>query len=293
VRPRSEKPHLGRALAAFAFALAIAGALASAERDARAQTEPPKEETDPGALFRTATEALASDRPGDAIARFEALGDRGVIDAVVSYDRGLAYAARVRAGSEQPGDLGRAVHGFEEARALSEDRALVADASSALTAVRAEIARRKSRGGDPIELDTGVALGRSIVELMPENVWAALAALCSLALSIGIVVRARAEVRRAKVAGTTTASVAGGLLLLTSLILHSARDARLHLREAIVIAPTVRLLDDKRVAMTEVAPIPEGARVQLLDEGGDFARVTVGRVSGVLPSSALVPLAKR
>lgn len=248
---------------------------------------------DPAKIFENATKALDGERPVDAIASFEALGDRGVIDPVISFDRGLAYAARVRAGAEQPGDLGRAVHGFEEARQLSGDPALDRDATTALTAVRAEIARRKSRSGDPVELDTGFSLGRSIVNLLPENAWAAIAALASLALCVGIVIRARAEAHRAKVAGTTTASLAGGVLVLAAMLLHSARDVRIHLREAVVITPNVRLLDDKRVALTTVAPIPEGARVQLLDEGGDFARVMVGRTEGVLPSSALLPMAKR
>ena len=46
-----------------------------------------------------------------------------VVDAAASYDRGLAYAMRVRIGAEVPGDLGRAAQGFEEARELSrEDR---------------------------------------------------------------------------------------------------------------------------------------------------------------------------
>lgn len=272
---------------AAAIGLAAAAFLA-AEPSARAD-----DTDDPAKIFENATKALEGERPVDAIASFEALGDRGVIDPVISFDRGLAYAARVRAGAEQPGDLGRAVHGFEEARQLSSDPALDRDATSALTAVRAEIARRKSRSGDPVELDTGVSLGRSIVNLLPENAWAALAALASIALSIGIVIRARAEAHRAKVAGTTTASLASGVLVLTALLLHSARDVRLHLREAVVIAPNVRLLDEKRVALTTVAPIPEGARVQLLDEGGDFARVMVGRTEGGLPSSALLPMAKR
>lgn len=251
------------------------------------------DDADPAALFRAATDALAGDRPADAIARFEALGDRGVVDPVVSYDRGLAYAARVRAGAEQPGDLGRAAHGFEEARELSSDPTLAADATVALTAVRAEVARRRSRGGDPIELESGVSLGRSIVRLLPENAWAVLAALASLALSVGIVLRARAEVRRAKVAGSTTMAVAGSVLVVTSLILHSARDARLHAREAVVIAPSTRLLDDKRVAVVGAAPLPEGARVELQGEDSEFAKIAYGRAQGWVATSAILPMAKR
>jgi len=252
------------------------------------------DELDPAALFRAATNALAADRPAEAIARLEALGDRGIVDPVVSYDRGLAYAGRVRSGpgSEQPGDLGRAAHGFEEARELSRDSALVADATTALAAVRAEVARRRSRAGDPIELDGGVSLGRSIVRLLPENVWAVLSVVFSAALAIGIVVRARAKLKRLQVAGTTTCAVAGGLLVVSAVILSSARDVRRHVREAVIIAPSTRLLDAKHVAFVSVAPLPEGARVQLLDEGADFAHVVAGRTEGWLPSSTLLPMAK-
>lgn len=250
------------------------------------------EDTDPATLFRAATDALTGDRPAEAIALLEALGDRGIVDPVVSYDRGLAYAGRVRAGTEQPGDLGRAAHGFEEARELSRDPALVADASSALAAVRAEVAKRRARAGDPIELDHGVSLGRSIVKLLPENVWAVLAAVCSFALAIGIVLRARAQRKRLMVAGTTTSAIAGGLLVVISFVLSAARDQRLHVKEAVVIAPSTRLLDDKHVALLSVAALPEGARVQLIDEGADFAHVLAGRAVGWLPSSTVLPLAK-
>ncbi len=276
--------------------VALAAALTLGEADARAQpstaTASSGEETDPAALFRAATDALAGEKPGEAIAKLEALGDRGIVDPVVSYDRGLAYAARVRAGAEQPGDLGRAAHGFEEARELSHDRALVADATLALEAVRAEVAKRRSRAGDPIELEHGVSLGRSIVKLLPENVWAVLAALCSLALAVGLVVRARAEAKRAKVAGTTTAGIAAGLLFISVLILQTARDVRLHVREAVVIAPSTRLLDDKHVALVTVGALPEGERVQLLEDGADFARVVAGRDVGWLPTGTVLPMAK-
>jgi hypothetical protein len=287
-----------RAWATFAAAAALALLPAHARADIDAPEtsadakEAAAEDTDPKALFQAATDALAGDRPTLAIAKLEALGDRGVIDPVVSYDRGLAYAGRVRAGAEQPGDLGRAAHGFEEARELSHDSALVSDATTALAAVRAEVAKRRSRAGDPIELEHGVSLGRSIVKLLPENVWAILAALCSLALTVGIFVRARAQVRRLKVAGTTTCAIAGGLLFVLALVVQSARDIRLHVREAVVIAPATRLLDEKHVALLSVAPLPEGERVQLLDEGSDFAHVIAGRAVGWLPSSAIVPMAK-
>src|SRR5262245_40019358 len=137
---------------AFGWALLLGAEIVHADDPAQDTTEP-REETDPAALFRGANEALAGNRPSEAIAKLEALADRGVVDAVVSFDRGLAYAARVRAGAEQAGDLGRAAHGFEEARELTHDTALATDATNALAVVRSEIARRRSRSGESIEIE--------------------------------------------------------------------------------------------------------------------------------------------
>lgn len=251
------------------------------------------EEQDPNVVFRAATDALAADRPADAIAKLESLGDHGIVDPVVSFDRGLAYALRVRAGAEQPGDLGRAAHGFEEARELSSDRALVEDATRALVAVRAEIARRRARAGDPVELQYGVSLGRSIVGLLPENTWAALALAFSLVLAAALVVRSRVQAPRAKVAATTTCGVSGALLAIAALLAWAARDARLHLREGIVVAESARLLDARHLAKDGVSPIPEGARVRILDEDAGYSHVQVGAEDGYLASSAVLPLAKR
>lgn len=257
--------------------------------------EPPPalDEQDPSALFREATDALAGDRPADAIAKLESLGDHGVLDPVVSYDRGLAYALRVRAGAEQPGDLGRAAHGFEEARALSADDALIDDATRALVAVRAEVARRRARAGDPVEVQHGVSLGRSIVGLLPENAWAMLGVAFSLVLAAAIATRARARAPRAKVAATTTSAISGALLAIAALLAWAARDARLHLREGIVIAPGARLLDERHLAKDGASALPEGARVRIVNEAGGYSRIEVGGESGDVSSSAVLPIAKR
>jgi hypothetical protein len=270
----------------------LAAGLSTLGGAARAQDAEGREELDPGALFRAANAALGAERPGEAIAKLEALGDRGVVDAVVSFNRGLAYAARVRAGGEQPGDLGRAAHGFEEARELTNDRALAADATSALAIVRSEIARRRSRAGESVEIEHGFSLGRSIVELLPENVWAGIAAVMALLLSAAILLRRRATAPRAKVAATTAASITGALLLATAILAWAARDARLHLREGIVTTSGARLLDARHLAMDGVPPIPEGVRARVLDESAGFSRVVIGRAEGYLPSSAVLPLAR-
>ncbi len=260
---------------------------------AAADEDAPQEEMNPAALFRGAQEALASDRPGEAIAKLEALADRGVVDAVVSFDRGLAYAARVRAGAEQPGDLGRAAHGFEETRELTHDPGLAADATSALATVRSEIARRRARAGDPVEIEHGFSLGRSIVGLLSENVWAGIALVMALALSAAILVRRRVTLPRAKVAATTSGAIAGALLLITSVLAWAARDARLHMREGVVIATNARLLDARHLALDGVGAVPEGARARIVEESGGFSRIVLGSVEGYLPASAILPIAKR
>ncbi len=277
----------------LASLVALSGLLLLARSAYADDPEPAHEETDPAALFQSASEALAADRPSEAIAKLEAIGDRGLVDPVVSYDRGLAYAARVRTGSEQAGDLGRAAHGFEEARELTRDPALSADAANALTIVRSEIARRRSRSGESIEIEHGVSLGRAIAGLLPENVWATIAGMMALLLSSAIILRRWQTTPRGRVAATTLGGLSGGLLVLTAIVAWAARDARLHLHEGVLIVPNARLLDGKHLAMEGVAPLPEGARAQVVEETGGFSRIVIGGREGYLPSSAILPLAKR
>ena len=255
---------------------------------ARGDDEP----QDPAALFKQATEALASERPNEAIAKLEALNDRGVTDPVVSFDRGLAYAARVRAGAEQPGDLGRAAHGFEEAKELTHDAQLGKDAQSALAAVRSEIARRRARAGDPVQIEHGFSLGRAIVEVLPENAWAGLAALVALVLTVAILLRRLAVQPRAKVAATTTGAIAGLLLVLGAGLTYAARDARRNLREGILVVSNARLLDAKHLPREGAEPLPEGLRVRIVEEDGGYSRIAFAGGEGVIPTSSVLPLAR-
>lgn len=265
----------------------LLGAMLALASPARAEDE------DPSALFQGATKALAEGRAGEAIVRLEALADRGVQDPVASFDRGLAYAMRGRTSAAQPGDLGRAVHGFEEARDLTRDGRLEADAKRALVALRQEIARRRARAGESAELAVGASLGRALVELAAEETWAGLAAVAAVVLSVAIALRARAEAARAKVAANTTMAISALVLGATALLADAARDARLHLREAVVVAPGTRLLDARRVVVPGRDPLAEGARVRLVSEDAGFAHVQAGALDGWVSSNALLPLAKR
>ena len=249
-------------------------------------------------LFARGNAALGDGRAGEAIADFEALADRGVVDPAVSLDRGLAYADRVRVGGEQPGDLGRAAHGFEEARSLAADcsrpecDAIARDATAALPIVRAEIARRRARAGDPVEVDEGASLGESIVHLASEDLWAALAAAASLLTGAGLFLRSATSKRRARVGATATVAVAGPLLVVFAGVLFAAREDRLHRVDGVVVSPSARPADARGIALPNKSSIPEGARVRVLGNNGGWVEVRWGGSDVWLPTTAVRPLAK-
>jgi hypothetical protein len=253
---------------------------------------PARAADDDASVFAAAVQSLKEGRPGDAIAQLEALADRGVVDPVASYDRGLAYANRVRVGGEQPGDLGRAAHGFEEAKELTSDPALGKDAGRALTMVRAEVARRRARAGDPVELEQGTPLGRAITELLPEGAWALIAALGSVALGLALFVRASTATRRTRVGATLACAIAAPMLLGGAVLALAARSDRLHLREGIVVSPSVRPADERGVVLSGQQPLPEATRVQIEDEKPGWARVRWGAVVAWIPAPSVRPLAR-
>jgi len=245
-----------------------------------------------GALFTSATKALHEGRAGDAIGALEGLADDGVVDAVASYDRGLAYALRVRIGAEVPGDLGRAAHGFEEARELSRDPKLTDDATSALGVVRGEIARRRLRAGEPVELDPGRSLARTLAGLLPEGSWSALAVVLSVALAAGLFARGWSVRSRVRIAGGVVASVAAPALAVAVGMTLAARHDRWTLREAIVVAPGARPTDLRGLVVPGGTQLPEGARVEVVESRGASTHVRFGTIDAWVPSGTLRELAR-
>ncbi len=255
---------------------------------ARADSAP----DDTSALFADGLRALGESRPNDAIGDFEALGDRGVVDAAVSFDRGLAYAERARSEKPTAGDFGRAAHGFEEARSLTHDPALAKQATQALATIRAEVARRRALAGEPVDVDPGVPLGRAVVALVPEDTWAALAAFASMVLTLSLFVRWRATARRARLGTAISGYVSAPVLLLTALLALAARDERLHLREGVLTTPAARLSDDHHLTTPGAAALPEGARVTIDDAQAGWTRVRFGNQTGWLPSPSVRPIVR-
>ena len=243
--------------------------------------------SDDDALFASSVAALREGRAGDAIAGFEALGDRGVVDAAVSFDRGLSYAERVRIGGEQPGDLGRAAQGFEEARALTSDRRLEGDATEALALVRAEVARRRSHAGDVAELEQGTSLGRTIVRLLPEQAWCFLAAVASGLVTLALFVRHVVRAGRARIAATITGTISLPVLVLAALAVLVARFDRHHLRTGVIVSASARPSNENGLARPGVSPLPEAAKVEILGERAGWTRVRWGAVDAWVPSNAV------
>jgi len=272
--------------ARLGFALLAAALMGALSADARADTNEDQ-------LFAAGVQALDDERPNDAVASFEALADRGVVDGVVSFDRGLAYAARVRLGAEQPGDLGKAAHGFEEAMALADEADLARDAERSLSQVRTEIGRRRAREGNAVEIEQRRPAWRALSLLLSENAWSGLAIASSLILGAGLFFRWKSPTGRRRGASTTMIAVAVPAMLFSAALAATARHDRHYLREGVIVVASARPSDVRGIALPGGAPLPEGARVELVGTSAAWTQVRAGTVEAWIPTSALRPIARR
>lgn len=244
------------------------------------------EEAGPGgevpATLARGQEALARGEVREAIEACEAFADRGAPHPDISYNRGVAYLARVRAGGEKPGDLGRAAAGFEEALLL---RPRDEGAERALEAVRAEVARRRARGGEATEVMVSQSAGRTIVSLLPEQVWAIGALVASLVLALGLVARGSTRAA-ARLAG----GVALGLGLLVGLTFTPLALYARHLRRTagigVVVTDEARLADEQGVPLPR-GTLPEAARVDVGERRGALLHVRWGEVEGFTQATSI------
>lgn len=269
------QPVLRRAM----VALAVVSLLLSAA-PSRADGEPPL------ALFQRGADALARGEYGTAIDALESLADSGFAHPDASYDRGLAYVARVRAKAERPGDLGRAAAGFEEALLL---RPGDAEADAALDLVRAEVTRRRSRRAKDA-VDVRPTLDRVVVGLASEEAWKLAAIGASMLLALGLVLRRR-PAGPVHVAGSVLAPTAALAVLMTTPLAWGARELRLETGPGVVVAPEVFLTDEAGTAVGG-DPIPEAATVEV-DTRRRGARIHVrwGASEGWVPTGTVRVLA--
>ncbi|APR99740.1 hypothetical protein [Pajaroellobacter abortibovis] len=246
----------------------------------------------PSDLFRDGVSALEQERPVEAIAALEALADRGVQDGAISYDRGLAYALRVRLGAGQPGDLGQAVHAFEEARILSPDRHLQVEAAKAARTVRLEIARLQRQEGNQVWLEDSTPWDQAVLSLLPENVWAIGSLVASLLCSLAFAVWKHSPAFAIRKSGGIVLWLTSPLVVVLGMGSWKARSHRLTREEGVIIAPIVRLADEKGVPSAVASHLCEGIRVQVKARHGMWLHITGGFREGWVPSGTVRMLPK-
>ncbi|MEZ4370859.1 MAG: hypothetical protein R3B07_08535 [Polyangiaceae bacterium] len=243
-------------------------------------------------LFKSAAQALSQGAFDAAIDELELLADRGFVHPDASFNRGVAYSRRAETRQVQPGDFGRAAAAFQECLRLRPgDR----EAAKALAAVEAQITRRRSREGrEPVVVNA--SLSRAVVNLASEDVWALLAAVSALILSVGLGFRLWNAKPRARFSGGVAAAVAGVALALFSVLTYSARHFRVTTTPAVIVATEARLLDAQgrplpKTAKIELEAIPEGALIWILDRNGSLAHIEWGTTEGWVSTHQLQPLA--
>lgn len=228
--------------------------------------------------FADAVQSLERGAHDDAIDRLESLADSGFSHPDASFNRAVAYVERARSPNARPGDLGRAVAALEETLLL---RPSDAEAERALELVRGEIARRRAReGAEPVIAKT--TLGRALVGLLPEFMWAALASIGSLMLSAGLAGRWTSRIERRRLSATTVASIGAVLLASCGALGLTARQFRLTSKPAVVVVSDARLLDDagkpliQRGGVPEHLSAPEGASLFVRERRADLVRIEWG-----------------
>jgi hypothetical protein len=110
-------------------------------------------------------------------------------------------------------------------------------------------------------VDQGPSLGRAIVALLPENVWAVIAAVGSTLLTLGLALRRLSAHRSAEIAGAV--GIAAGVVLgATGALLTRAA---VHYRR--ISHPAVVVVQEARVYDAEGRPLPASAGTNMIPEG--------------------------
>jgi hypothetical protein len=233
----------------------------------------------PDAVFGRAVAALNAGSLNEAVELFESLADQGFAHPDASFDRALAYIGRVRAAVERPGDLGRAAAALEETLLMRPDDR---EAESALEVVRAEVARRRARGGWSADVESKPTLDRALVGLASEWVWSVLSLVAAAVLTVGLVLRIlgkKAQAGAAHLAGAIAVPIGAAGLLVFALLSVGARHLRQTARDGVIVATEARLVTEKGTAAPG-APIPEAARVEVGERRGSLVHVRWGHVEG-------------
>jgi hypothetical protein len=265
--------------------LVVALLVAFSSASAQAQTETPD------ALFARGAAAVQAGSINEAVEAFEALADQGFAHPDASFDRALAYIGRVRASAEHPGDLGRAAAALEETLLIRPDDR---EAEAALDVVRAEVARRRARGGWSADVESKPTIDRALVGLASERTRSVLAIVASFILTAGLLLRilgSKEQTGSAHLAGAIAVPIGAVGLLVFSLLSVGARHLRHTTLDGVIVATEARLVTEKGIA-DPGAPIPEAARVEIGERRGALVHVRWGHVEGWTQAAAVRLLAR-
>lgn len=229
--------------------------------------------------------ALRDGKADEAVARFEALANAGTVDAHASFDRGLAYAARL-VREPKPGDFGQAIAAFEEAAALS-DGALHARADHAADLVRGELAKKRHREGAKAAFEPAPSLLDRTVELLPELVWFGLGALLCVLSAIA------ARLPRERGSSRVLIGLAALLALPCLAAAFTMKSRQQRELRAVLVVESARLLDtETHRPLADYEPLVEGALLRVEPTDGSELRVRAAGVHGVLPRTSVRLLAR-
>jgi hypothetical protein len=238
--------------------------------------------------FKSAVASLNAGKPEEAILALEALRDDGIDDASVSFDLGLGYLSRAHI-AEAPGDLGRAVFAFEEAKMLTRSDVLHAECTRIAGEVRSVIAKRRARLGQPTDMEEAPPPSRAFSAILPEDTWAEIALACAALLFLGLALRDRVG-GRGKVAASIIAAGSFVLMLTAGAATSQRKTDRLSLEEAIVVADEVRPTDDKHIVLADAPALVAGTRVRVLDRRAGYVEVRTHGQTAWIPDRTLLPL---
>lgn len=236
--------------------------------------------------FARASAELEAGSLDAAVLDFESLADIGFTHPDASYNRGLAYARRASSHDEQPGDLGRAAAGFEEAQRL---RPGDPETERALDAARAEITRRRARRAKD-DIIVRPSLDRAVVALMPPGAWFAAASGVSVLFALGLVLFLTTKRGALHVAGSVMAPTFGVLFLALAPIAWFSQWLVVNRKAGVVVVAEITLTDEAQKALPGSA-VPEGASVEVGSRIGDRVLVRWGSQEGYAPATSVRLLA--
>ena len=245
----------------------------------------PAAPVDPAARFEKGVTALAAGQADEAIAHFEQLANAGVVDASVSFDRGLAYAARLTQSEPKPGDFGQAIAAFEEANALATEASLRERADHAADAVRGELARKRHRDGARAAFEPAPSPAERSIEILPEWGWFALACLFALLALLPMLTALPRNARGLRLAWL--------LVMPTLVCAWTVRGREERYGRAVVVAESARLIDEESGRpLADTEPLVEGALITIEPLGATEIRVHAAGIRGLLPRTSVRVLAR-